>query len=57
MRYTSAAHSARYTDDFVFAQLIPYLGNKRKLLPLIGRALTATQLAPPHRHLSRRLLR
>jgi adenine-specific DNA-methyltransferase len=48
MRYTSAAHSARYTDDFVFAQLIPYLGNKRKLLPLIGRALAATGLSPAH---------
>jgi adenine-specific DNA-methyltransferase len=46
MRYTSASHSARYTDDFVFAQLIPYIGNKRKLLPLIGGALAATGLDP-----------
>jgi adenine-specific DNA methylase len=46
MRYTSAHHSARYTEDFVFSQLIPYIGNKRKLLPLIARAIAATSLTP-----------
>lgn len=46
MRYTSKNHSARYTDDFVFRQLIPYIGNKRKLLNLIGLALDATGLSP-----------
>jgi adenine-specific DNA-methyltransferase len=48
MRYTSAHHSARYTEDFVFSQLIPYIGNKRKLLPLIARAVAATALDPAH---------
>ena len=42
MRYDRAIHAARRSDDFVFAQLIPYLGNKRKLLPLIGDAIAAT---------------
>ncbi len=41
-RYQRSDHRARYTDHYVFAQLIPYIGNKRKLLPLIGRALRAT---------------
>jgi adenine-specific DNA-methyltransferase len=46
MRYTANQHSARYTDDFVFHQLIPYIGNKRKLLGLIDRAVAATGLVP-----------
>src|SRR5262245_30655149 len=39
-------HRARDTDDYVFRQLIPYLGNKRRLLPLLGRALQATGSRP-----------
>lgn len=31
------------TSDFVFNQLIPYIGNKRKLLDLIAEALGHTQ--------------
>ena len=46
MRYTANQHSARYTGDYVFHQLIPYIGNKRKLLGLIGRAVAATGLVP-----------
>src|SRR3954463_2197883 len=42
LHYTSRRHAAVRTDDYVYAQLIPYLGNKRKLLPLIGRGLAAT---------------
>lgn len=42
MRYHPRRHSARKTDDFVFHQLIPYLGNKRHLLGLIGEAIDAT---------------
>jgi adenine-specific DNA-methyltransferase len=30
------------TDEYVYSQLIPYIGNKRKLLGLIGRALAST---------------
>jgi adenine-specific DNA-methyltransferase len=46
MRYFVSRHSARHTDNFVFSQLIPYLGNKRKLLHLIGAAIQATRLDP-----------
>ena len=35
MKYDRRKHAARDTDNFVFNQLIPYIGNKRKLLPLI----------------------
>lgn len=37
--YGKDNHAAYHTSDYVFAQLIPYIGNKRKLLPLIGAAL------------------
>ena len=46
MRYHATRHAARRTDDFVFHQLIPYLGNKRKLLPLIQAAVSTTGLDP-----------
>ena len=46
MEYDRRRHAARATGEFVFNQLIPYIGNKRKLLPLIGRALAASGLAP-----------
>lgn len=32
-------HAAAHTDEYVFHLLIPYIGNKRKLLPLIFGAL------------------
>lgn len=34
--YTPRRHSAVRTADFLYSQLIPYIGNKRKLLGLIG---------------------
>lgn len=37
--YGKENHAAYHTGDYVFAQLIPYIGNKRKLLPLINAAL------------------
>jgi adenine-specific DNA-methyltransferase len=40
--YDPRRHSAVRTEDYVFAQLIPYLGNKRKLLPLIAEAVELT---------------
>ena len=46
MEYDRRKHAARGTDNFVFNQLIPYIGNKRKLLPLIGRAIEASGLQP-----------
>lgn len=43
--YHGRRHAAVRTDDYRFNQLIPYLGNKRRLLDLIGSAIAAT--APP----------
>ena len=40
--YQRKKHAASRTDDFVFNQLIPYIGNKRKLLDLIQQALART---------------
>jgi adenine-specific DNA-methyltransferase len=42
MKYDARQHSARYTGDYVFRQLVPYIGNKRRLLGLIGEAVAAT---------------
>lgn len=38
-------HAAARTGDYVFSQLIPYIGNKRKLLHLIGQAVDFTGVA------------
>jgi adenine-specific DNA-methyltransferase len=35
-------HAAARTDEYVYSQLIPYIGNKRKLLPLIARGIVHT---------------
>lgn len=40
--YTKDDHAAAWTNDYVFHQLIPYIGNKRKLLGLIQQALAKT---------------
>lgn len=32
-------HAARHTQEYLYHQLIPYLGNKRKLLPLVAMAI------------------
>lgn len=42
--YHPRLHAAARTDDYLFAQLIPYLGNKRRLLPLIAEAVALTGL-------------
>jgi adenine-specific DNA-methyltransferase len=46
MKWDPATHSANATDEYVFHQLIPYIGNKRKLLDLIGRAVQASGAKP-----------
>ena len=38
-------HAAAHTDEYLYSQLIPYLGNKRKLLGLIDRGIRATGIA------------
>ncbi len=35
-------HASRRTDEYIYSQLIPYIGNKRKLLPLIVRGIQST---------------
>ena len=40
--YNKRRHAARTTDDYLFHQLVPYLGNKRRLLHLILAALEQT---------------
>ena len=40
--YHARSHAAVRTTEYLFHQLIPYLGNKRKLLPLIGQAIEET---------------
>lgn len=44
--YSKDAHAAAHTGDYVFHQLIPYIGNKRKLLGLLQAAITATGARP-----------
>jgi adenine-specific DNA-methyltransferase len=44
--YSKDAHAAAHTGDYVFHQLIPYIGNKRKLLGLIQEAIGATGARP-----------
>ncbi|HVC35808.1 MAG TPA: DNA adenine methylase [Chloroflexota bacterium] len=43
-RYDPRRHAAIRTDEYVYAQLIPYIGNKRKLLPLISNGIQHTGL-------------
>lgn len=38
-------HAAVRTREYLYAQLIPYIGNKRKLLPLIARGIRSTGCA------------
>lgn len=44
--WNAARHSALVTDDYLFSQIIPYIGNKRKLLGLIAQAIAATGEIP-----------
>jgi len=45
--YDRTNHAAAWTDKYVFHQLIPYIGNKRKLLGLIIEAISRTSIKPP----------
>lgn len=42
--HASRRHAAVRTDEYLYNQLIPYIGNKRKLLSLIVQAIHATQV-------------
>lgn len=50
MQWNAATHSANATDEYLFHQLIPYIGNKRKLLGLIEEAMTAAGISPASHH-------
>jgi adenine-specific DNA-methyltransferase len=43
--YTAKQHAAARTDEYLYNQLIPYIGNKRKLLWLIAEAVGQTGVA------------
>ncbi len=45
--YHKRRHAARTTDEYLFHQLVPYLGNKRRLLHLILEALELTGTLQP----------
>jgi len=40
--YAARSHAYSRTGDYLFAQIIPYIGSKRKLLPVIARAVART---------------
>ena len=42
VKYKSTKHAAVRTQEYLFNQLFPYIGNKRKLLPLIFEAILKT---------------
>jgi adenine-specific DNA-methyltransferase len=44
--YDRKRHAAVRTSEYLFSQLIPYIGNKRKLLRLIHRAVQQTAARP-----------
>ena len=44
VKYTAPKHAAARTTEYMYHQLIPYIGNKRKLLPLIAEAIRQTGL-------------
>ncbi len=44
--YGRGGHAAYRTSEYVFHQLIPYIGNKRKLLGLINQAIAKTDISP-----------
>src|SRR5690349_19052320 len=41
-KHHAKRHAAARTDEYLYSQLIPYIGNKRKLLPLIASGIAAT---------------
>jgi adenine-specific DNA-methyltransferase len=40
IKYKASAHAAVRTQEYLYNQLFPYIGNKRKLLPLIFEAIS-----------------
>src|SRR3989338_3436598 len=44
VKYKSTKHAAVRTQEYLYNQLFPYIGNKRKLLPLIFEAILKTEI-------------
>ncbi|PTQ90319.1 DNA adenine methylase [Agitococcus lubricus] len=44
--YHKDSHAAATTQEYVFQQLIPYIGNKRRLLTMIAEAIQYTEINP-----------
>jgi len=44
VKYKSSQHAAIRTQEYLYNQLFPYIGNKRKLLPLIVEAILKTNV-------------
>ena len=44
-RHHPKRHAARNTEEYLYNQLIPYIGNKRKLLDLIALGIERTGLS------------
>ena len=44
LNYKSSEHAAVRTQEYLYNQLFPYIGNKRKLLPLIFEAIAKTEI-------------
>lgn len=44
IEYKASKHAAVRTQEYLFNQLFPYIGNKRKLLPLIWEAIIKTNV-------------
>jgi adenine-specific DNA-methyltransferase len=42
VRHRPREHAAARTPEYLFCQLIPYIGNKRRLLPMISRGVLLT---------------
>ena len=52
LKYKASEHAAVRTEEYLFNQLFPYIGNKRKLLPLIFEAIVrAIHELPQHENL------
>ena len=51
VKYKARDHAAIRTQEYLYNQLFPYIGNKRKLLPLIFEAIVKT----PRRGISKDL--
>lgn len=55
IKYKASEHAAVRTQEYLYNQLFPYIGNKRKLLPLVFEAIMNTQIETLQRNVSNQL--